>query len=110
MIVGKDWYAVCSCCTGDRSGSVEINAAVIERVRQDDRIGMQRRDDVCAGREVLRKDLLYWKSYHLHQTSEHYGLKRSHIFLWGFGLNMNPRLEHFDGSGRRTPSRIWIAR
>src|SRR5271156_4326490 len=58
MIVAQDRHAVGSRRTGNRSSSVEINAAVEERVRHDNRIEMQWGDEICAGRQVLRPNWL----------------------------------------------------
>jgi hypothetical protein len=53
MVVANDRDAVFPFCIGDRERAIEIDVTVVEGAGEKKCVGMQWRDDIGSGREVL---------------------------------------------------------
>ena len=60
MIAVEDWYAVFPLCIAEWERAIEIDTAIVEGPGWRDCIGMERRDDVGARREILGEKNLEW--------------------------------------------------
>ena len=56
MVVVEDRYAVFPLCVADWEHAIEIDTAVVEGPGQSDGVGVDRRDEIGAGRKVLGTD------------------------------------------------------
>ena len=69
MVVAEDGYAVCPGGPTDGERAIEVNTAVVESVRQRNRVGMKRSNDIGSRREILGVNRLHGTCCHAAKTS-----------------------------------------